>query len=863
MVNENKKRIELSSGWKIQSSSKIEENGTVISQAGFTDSEWYNTSVPRTVFAALVDNGLFKDPYYGMNLREVPGVEYRIGGQYANMEMPENSPYSEPWWYRVEFGSLDVAPDQHISLHFRGINYRANIWMNGKLIADDHTVCGTFRIYEFDITEYLVRDGKNALAVEVTAPKALELGIAWVDWNPTPPDKNMGLWQEVYLTTSGPVQLRLPNVESEIDKVSYREARLSLSCEVKNALPVETKGVLKARITGSENVISISRPVNIPSRSSLTITFNPEEESGLIIEDPALWWPYRMGEPYLHKLRFSFELADGSISDEETIEFGIRKITSEIGENENLILSVNGKKVLIQGGGWAPDMLLRVDEKRREAEFRYVKEMGLNTIRLEGKLEDESFISRADKEGIMLIAGWCCCDAWERWDKWGEENRVVSGESLRDQLTRLRWHPSVIMWMNGSDNPPPADIERMYLKIEDEAKWSTPVVSSATAKVSEVSGKTGVKMTGPYDYVPPVYWYEATAVGGARSFNTETGPGPAVPPLEELRTFIPEDRIWPINEYWKFHAGSGIFKDIDRFTNAMNHRYGEAESAEEFTWKSQIMAYEGERAMFEAYVGKRYVSTGVIQWMLNNAWPGIIWHLYSYNLLPAGGYFGTKKATEGIHAQYSYSDRKVLVTNQTMMSHKGLKLTSRVFDLDLKEKFSDEKFVNMEADQVLEALEIPENSNLTSVYFLKLELSTKEGGVLSDNFYWLSSARDTLNYGQTEFYYTPQEGYADFNKLSALPEARLESSMSVKKSDEEDSAEIWVKNTGHTLAFMVRLRVLENAGGREITPVFWEENYFSLLPGESKKVSVQFKRPEGSEPVLSVDAFNSPKKFVN
>ncbi|PYU03867.1 MAG: glycosyl hydrolase family 2, partial [Acidobacteria bacterium] len=267
----------------------------------------------------------------------------------------------------------------------------------------------------------------------------------------------------------------------------------------------------------------------------------------------------QMGEPFLHKLTLQFITPQKVVSDTQSIYFGIVQTDSEMTPEGYRLLKVNGKPVLVRGGGWAPDMMLRADESRREAEFRYVKEMGLNTIRLEGKLEDEPFLERADRDGILVMAGWCCCDAWEKWGKWNEENKRVSITSLRDQLLRLRKHPSLLVWLNGSDNPPPADREQAYLDIEKETRWPKPVISSATAKKAEVTGDSGVKMSGPYDYVPPNYWLLDTRAGGAYGFNTETSPGPAVPPLEELKTFIPKDKLWPIGDEWNFHAGGGEF----------------------------------------------------------------------------------------------------------------------------------------------------------------------------------------------------------------------------------------------------------------------------------------------------------------
>jgi exo-1,4-beta-D-glucosaminidase len=453
------------------------------------------------------------------------------------------------------------------------------------------------------------------------------------------------------------------------------------------------------------------------------------------------------------------------------------------------LLKVNGKPVLVRGGGWAPDMMLRVDESRREAEFRYVKEMGLNTIRLEGKLEDESFMDRADRDGILIMAGWCCCDAWEKWGKWSEETKQVSVSSLRDQMLRLRSHPSLLMWLNGSDNPPPHDREMAYLDVEKETNWNKPVISSATAKDTDVTGKTGVKMSGPYEYVPANYWTIDTKNGGAYGFNTETSPGPAVPPLEELKTFIPEDKLWPMNDFWNFHSGGGQFKTIGIYSAALEKRYGEPKSAADFAWKSQAMSYEGQRAMFEAYGRNKYKSTGVIQWMLNNAWPGLIWHLYSYDLRAAGGYFGSKKALEPLHVQYSPDDRTVVVVNGTQAAHNGLKVVAKVYDLTMAQKFSRDASLDVAADGVARLFAIPEPDGISSTYLLSLQLLSSTGQLVSRNFYWLSSKPDVLNFDKTEWYYTPQSDFADFTSLQTLPAATVKATWKSLPGTDHDNVE--------------------------------------------------------------------------
>jgi len=855
----------LRDGWKVQSSAKVSGSAEQVSTVGFSTEGWYSTSAPKTVFAVLVENGVYKDPYFGMNLRSVPGVSYKVGGQFANDEVPDDSPYGVPWWYRKEFMVPASDKGKRVWLAFRGINYRADIWINGKKLAGSDTVAGAFRRYEFDVTDFVRVGAKNVVAVAITPPHAAELGITWVDWNPTPPDKDMGLWQEVVLSATGPVTLRHATVETKLDLPSTDAAHLTVRAELTNTSAAPIKGTLRGVLHGAGVPIDFSQPVELAASEKKAVVFSPETTKVLNLAKPKLWWPYQMGEPYLHHLRLEFVESNSAVSDVQEKSVGLVQSDSELTPEGYRLLKVNGKPVLVRGGGWAPDMMLRVDESRREAEFRYVKEMGLNTIRLEGKLEDESFMDRADRDGILVMAGWCCCDAWEKWGKWSEETKQVSVSSLRDQMLRLRSHPSLLLWLNGSDNPPPHDREIAYLDVEKETHWNKPVISSATAKDTDVTGKTGVKMSGPYEYVPANYWTTDTKNGGAYGFNTETSPGPAVPPLEELKTFIPEDKLWPINDYWSFHAGGGQFKTIGIYSTALEKRYGEAKSAADFAWKSQAMSYEGQRAMFEAYGRNKYKSTGIIQWMLNNAWPGLIWHLYSYDLRPAGGYFGSKKALESVHVQFSPDDRTVVVVNGTQAPHTGLKVIAKVYDLAMNEKFSRDAILDVDADGVARSFAIPEPEGISSTYFLTLQLLSSTGQLLSRNFYWLSTKPDVLNFDKTEWYYTPQSDFTDFTLLQTLPAASVKAAWKMLPGNDHDNEFlVTLHNTGAGLAFLVHLRLVKGADKTDVLPIFWDDNYISLLPGERREVRVSVRKSDigPAHPELIVDGFNVAPETV-
>jgi exo-1,4-beta-D-glucosaminidase len=835
-------RIGLSAGWRLQSSAEVKDGGATLSRPGVDVARWHPATIPSTVFAALVAEGRSPDPYFGMNLRSVPGVTYPIGGQFANMEMPADSPFKPAWWYRTEFDVPRALAGRALWLHFDGINYRANIWVNGAQIATSRDVAGAFRRYEFDVTDRLRPGERNAIAVEVTAPGPGDLGINWVDWNPTPPDKNMGLWGPVYLTESGKLALRHVYVKPTLDVPSLKSADLTVVADVWNATDAPIVGMLRGTI---ENV-RFNAPVSLGAKERKTIRITPADEPGLRVNNPRVWWPYRMGTPELYRATVEVETG-GAISDGTEVTFGIRQATSELTDKGRRLFRINGRPILIRGGGWSSDMMERpITGSLLAAHMRYVKEMGLNTIRQEGKIETDEFYDAADREGILVMPGWCCCDIWEMWEKWDDEDRRVGPASLRDQLLRLRNHPSIFVWLNGSDKPPAADVERAYLRIEDELEWNRPALSSAAEAPGPVSGPSGVKMRGPYDYVPPSYWLEDTAHGGAVGFATEIGPGAAVPPIESLEKMFPKDHLWPIDSVWNFHAGGGEFKTIERFTRALEARYGKATGLEDYVRKAQALTYEAERAMFEGYARNKYTSTGVIQWMLNNAWPSIIWHLYDYYMRPGGGYFGTKSACEPLHIQYSYDDRSVVVVNDTQAAAGGLTAAASLVDFDLKERFQQVQKIDIAADSIVRAFTIPEQAGLTRTYFLRLTLSDGSGKLVSNNFYWLSTQKDVLA-PKSEWYYTPTTQHGDVTALATLPKTTLEVGA--------PAGRVVVRNSGPALAFMVRLKLVE-ASGEEILPVFWQDNYFSLMPGESREIAVATQDGAPAAAAVTAEAWN-------
>ena len=849
-------RIPLNEGWTLQSSATVKRPGATLSAPGVDVSGWHQISVPNTVVGALVEIGHFPNPYFGMNLRKIPGTTYPIGQRFTLLPMPNNSPFKPSWWYRKEFDLPASSSGKNHWLHFDGINYRANIWLNGRRIAAATDVVGVFRRYQFDVTAQVRATGANVLAVEVMAPEPHDLSIMWVDWNPTPADKNMGLWGPVYLTESGPLALRNLHVVPTVDVETLDRATLTVSTEVWNATGAAVTGTVR----GTIDDITFAQTVSLSPRERKTVTFTPDQVKELNISKPRLWWPYRLGAQNLYTLALTADV-EGRESDRQQVRFGIQQMTSELTDKGHRLFKVNGKRILVRGGGWASDMLLReASTERLRAEQRYTREMGLNTIRLEGKLETDEFYDLADEYGILVMPGWCCCDQWELWDKWDAEDYRVGPASLRDQILRLRNHPSVLAWFNGSDFPPPAKVEKSYLDVLKELRWSKPILSNATDAPGPVSGPSGVKMRGPYDYVPPSYWLTDTKNGGAFGFATEMGPGAAVPPIESLRTMLPADRLWPMNEFWMFHAGGDEFKDLKLFTQALEARYGKATTAEDYARKAQALAYEGQRAMFEAFGRNKYEATGVIQWMLNNAWPSMIWHLYDYYLRPGGGYFGTKQACEPLHVQYSYDDGSVAVVNDRQEAVNGLSVTAKVLDLNLREQFSKTQTIDVPADGVTRAFIIPPQTGPPTTYFVRLTLTDSKSAQVSTNFYWLSTSQDELDWAGTKWYYTPTKRHADLTALSRLPATSLAVTTQPSTAEVEDARVVVVENTGSALAFQIHLKLIDAESGDELLPVFWDANYFELLPGEKRTIRVTYPRQSTARPLtVEAEAWNVPR----
>jgi exo-1,4-beta-D-glucosaminidase len=843
----------LRDDWRLHSACKLQAAGDSISVAGFQTVDWLKTSVPNTVLAAQVAGGLLPDPYYGDNLRKIPGTSYPVGHNFSNLPMPADSPYACGWWYREEFAApSSQAHDGRFSLHFGGINYRAQIWLNGHEVANESTVAGAYRTYDFDVTEFMTPGKQNVLAVKILAPTENDLGINWVDWSPCPPDKDMGLWGDVDLVTSGPVTVSSPMVETHFRDGDLNTAELTVYVDLHNSTDSAWKGVVGGSAAGAR----FEQPVTLAAHEDRTVAFAPDKFPALRIQHPQLWWPYPMGEPHLESLSVS-AFTPGNVSDEKTVQFGIREITSELTPNGSRLFRVNGKPILIRGAGWSQDMLLRTDGGRLRDQFRMVRDMHLNTIRLEGKLETEDFFHLADEQGILVMLGWCCCDHWEKWATWTPEDLKIATASLRSQMLRLRHHASLLVWLNGSDNPPPADVEKAYLQVEAETHWPNPILSSASQTPTTVTGDSGVKMLGPYDYVAPSYWYVDQHNGGAFGFNTETSPGPAIPSLASREKFLPDPNAWPASPTWSLHYGGGEFADLKVFDDAMDAAYARPRSAADYERIAQTMEYDSERAMFEAYGKNKYISTGVIQWMLNNAWPSMIWHLYDYYLDAGAGYFATKKACEPLHIQYAYDDQSVVIVNSTYGPAAELHAHVRVYNLDWKELYSADAVVDSAADSSQRVFSLPETlyAGADRLFFIKLELQDAAGHAISNNFYWVPGTLTTFNWQKTDYTHTPAARHEDLTALANLPAATVTAHAEIATTSAGREVHLHLENTSASLAFQIRAAVRTSSGGL-IAPVLWSDNWIEVAPGESTTLTALLPAGDSGTPVVHLEGWN-------
>ena len=842
--------------WQIQSSAKAQQSGAEVSSAGFSTRDWYPVSGRATVMAGLLENDTYKNVFYSDNLRAA--------------EEPDSSGnvFVIPWWYRTEFILVEAGREARTLLRINGIIASADIWLNGNLVAEQAAVAGAYPVHELDVTRW-VRAGINTLALRVhPADPRSSLVLGWVDWNPTPPDNNMGPWRGVDIVRRGPVEIGSPQVTSTLSLPDLSRAALTVKVQARNT----DASAHDATITGVVAGVSLKRTILLQPGEMQTVAFSPRSDPGLDLKGPQVWWPVGMGAHPLYQLEMTAAV-DGTTSDRAGATFGIRSVSSHLTQQCYQQFVINGKPVLIRGAGWAPDMFLRDDPKRMEAEFSYVVNLGLNTLRSEGKLEGAGFYDLADRDGIMILAGWECCDKWESWAKtggepWDAADEKVAAASMASEARLLRNHPSVIGFLIGSDNAPPPAISKMYVDTLHAEDWSLPIIAAAVDQATAETGPSGMKMAGPYSWVPPAYWY-ADKLGGAFGFDSEVSAGASIPLLDDLsRMLSPQEleALWKYPQARQFHASAAwsIFATIEPFDTALAKRYGTPKSLEDYVAKSQLENYDNVRAQFEAFnahMDAAKPSTGVIYWMLNNAWPSLHWHLYDYFLNPAGAYFGAKIANEPVHIQYSYDTRAIMLINHTLTHEHGLRAVIRVRNLDGSVAYERRlKDIDLAGSGARQLALLPALNGLSRTYFIELELASADGKSISRNVYWLSTQTDELDWANSSWYLTPVTRYADLTALQSLSTATATVRVTVRHEEAEDIASVTlaVPASSKVVALFQHVSIKRSAGGEPIVPVLWSDNDVTLWPGESLTLTAHFATSGAATPVVEVTGWNMP-----
>ena len=824
--------VQLTEGWHILPASSTEFSGEELS----SDAELttgYIADVPCTVMGALTANGLYEDALIHMNYKEI-----------------DRTQFEEPWWYVKEFSLPALKNEQTAELAFDGISYRADIWLNGVQIASCDEHFGPFRQFSYDVTELLQEE--NRLAVKVYRWQPGEFNIGFVDWNPRPADESMGIFRPVWVRYSDAVAMKNPVITSKVDTVELDEAWLEVEATLVNRSDNEVEGYL----TGSFDGKKFRYPVSLAAGETKTVKVTSEDAKALHMKNPRRWWCHNLGTPEMYSMDLAF-VADNKISDSQSIPFGVRQIDSYLTDENYRGFILNGKKVLIKGAGWTDDIFLRNPDERNFTEVSYVKHMNLNTIRFENIWgTSQNIYDICDQLGVFALIGWSCQWEWEVYtgkpnDRYGcistEDEMNLIAESLKDQVLWLRNHPSVIAWYAASDMLPRPELEQKYLDVLAEIDTTRPYMVHAGSAKSSLSGPAGMKMWGPYEWQAPYYWYSEQAKGNAVGFNTEIGIGAQFPVKETIMKMIPEDQLWPVGEAYDYHTTTSrdALHDLNELKMVIEKRMGGAENLDEFIRKAHFIDYEGTRAMIEAHRVNVPRSTGVIQWMLNSAWPSLYWQLYDWYLVPTASFWSVRKGCAPQQLIYNYGDNYIYAVNDEKQDMK-LRAHAMVYGLDgtlLCDASADADMPMGSSTRLFELLGMEDDVN-----FVFLTLEDRKGNVVSANEYVIAKIMDKHDWSKYRWWRTHMESYADFSALNDLTQAEI--SVSV------NGTQVTLENKSDVVAFFIRMDLKDSEGN--VLPGYWTDNLVTLQPHQT--LTYEFKAD--NEATLTVSGWNIDEQVI-
>jgi mannosylglycoprotein endo-beta-mannosidase len=816
--------------WQMQDVAKVSAEPAAVSRKKFSTASWYRATVPGTVLTTLVDNKVYPEPLYGENMRAIPESLNRTS-----------------YWYRTTLNIPANYKGRRTWLHFAGINYSAQIWIDGQQVG---TIRGAFLRGDFDVTSY-VRPGKSGTLAVLVAPQphpgtphehtvALGTGrnggetaldgptflstVGW-DWQMAVRDRDTGIWLPVTLSSTGPVDLRNPVITSELS-ARHDSADLHVSTTLVNATGSRVSGMVSGTISGQGSNISFRKAVTIPASASLDVTFDPTSAPDLHILSPKLWWPNGYGAPDLYKLTVRFD-ADNKESDSQTLNFGIRKIEYEVTDSPNLTLVVNGVKVMVRGGNWGLDeSMKRLPRERLDAQFHMHALANLNMIRnWVGQSTSPDFYNMADKYGILL------------WDEFFQPNPSDGPDvadiatyfaNVTDKVLRYRNHPSIAVWCARNEGNPPKKLD------EALAAQMAKLDPTRLYQSSSTEGR-GVSSHGPYYWRSPRFFYQIN-----EAFKTETG-SVSIPTIESIQGMMPNKDWETINDDWAQHDMAAGAQRGDEYPSTLARRYGPIRNLADFVRKGQLANYEAYRAMYESRNASMFTnSTGVITWMSHPSQPSFVWQLYHYDLEPNSALFATKKAAEPVHIQFNEADRDVEVVNNLPHSLQGLSVTQTIFRFDgTVDKRTSSLAGDVSASSTKKLYVIWVNPHISEIYFIKLDLKDAAGTLLSTNLYWQNIASD------------------DYTSLMKLPTVALQVHADARISDDQTVLDVVVTNPSLHVALLAHLQLHEQLNGTRVLPAFYSDNYLSLAPGETRTLTIQASSHAIiGGPLLLIDGYN-------
>lgn len=854
--------------WSMKKASEVTVPAEELSRAGYADDGWMPAIVPGTVLNSLVHNGVYPEPYFGLNNKITSGL-------IPDLSTAGRDFYT--YWFRSEFDAVAIGKDERLWMQIDGINYRAEFWLNGKMV---YFLSGMFRQESVDITDYVSKDGRNVLAVKVYpidepgGPRKGE-SKSWgaagefrnggngeigknvtmlmnVGWDFTfldgIRDRNTGIWRDIRFYRTGKVALGHPFVKSELEKPGYGRASETISVEVTNP----GFGTQKVKVSGEilGEGIRFEKDVTVLRGMTGTVEFDPAEFPQLIIENPRLWWPVNKGRQELYTLSLKVEQG-GAVQDSIGVRFGIREIVSDTDTpDRSRTFYVNGKPIFIKGTNWIPENMLRNSDERTYAELRYTAQSGVNLIRQWGGgiTESDKFYDMCDELGIMV---WT--EFWMTGDTKHPVDRGLHLQNVESTVKRIRNHPSQAYYVCSNESTEMTGIRELIDRLDGTRGYQMQ---------SECSG---IHDGSPYKTVNPMRHYENTASDrGSRvdGFNPEYG-APCLPTVECLREMMPEKDLWPINrEVWDYSDGNGFHQMSTLYADLVD-KYGKSSGIDEFAMKAQFVGAMNYRSIWEVWnynkfnYGDRYTS-GFLYWYHNSAVRQVCGRMWDWSLEPTAALYTAANACEPLHPQFDYLKNTVSVVNDYYMGFKGYKVIAEVWDIDSRKVWTRSAAVDIPEDGVVnDVFKVEFPAGLSQVHFIKLRLLDVAGNQVGSSFYWRSG--DAYEGPKT----LTGPATSGFESLSGLGAAKVSMKYNTRVEDGRHFIDIELRNSRHAIAFFIQLQWLDH-DGKPVRPSFYTDNFFSMMPGEVRKVTIETSladMPDG-QCSLVLKGFNVARKEI-